>query len=148
MHTRNETGGFTFVELMIAMAVFAIISTVGIRLVLNGTGAYRQGISVADLEARTSRTLERVVRELSKASSASIVVLSPMVGVQLDFQQSQFLGQTVGNTRAVVGDKYVTDAGPTAFARRKAEPEKRQIGQLTTTQVDLSPFHSIGGKQP
>ena len=89
MHTRNESGGFTFVELMIAMAVFAIISTVGIRLVLNGTGAYRQGISVADLEARTSRTLERVVRELSKASSASIVVLSPMVGVQLDFQQSQ-----------------------------------------------------------
>lgn len=67
--------GFTLVETMIATTVLAIVlGAVGLT-VLHGKENFRQGVSVAVLEARAQRILDRIVEELRYAGRNSLPIV-------------------------------------------------------------------------
>lgn len=95
MPRQSRTAGFTLLEIMIALALFAIISGSALQMSLSGSGAYRLGISVADLEMRSGRAVERLVRELSAASADTLDPADPDGGGSLTFQMPVGGPQTV-----------------------------------------------------
>ena len=68
-------GAFTLVEMLVAVAIVAILmGSIGMTM-LRGKENFRQGVTAAVLEARGRRVLERIVTELQAAETAS---LTPM----------------------------------------------------------------------
>jgi prepilin-type N-terminal cleavage/methylation domain-containing protein len=71
---RGSCSGFTLVETMIAMTIFAVVlGAVGLT-VLSGEKNFRQGVSDAALDARASRLLSKVVAELQWAGADTLAV--------------------------------------------------------------------------
>lgn len=85
MPQHSNRRGFAMFEIMIALVLFAILSGSALQMALSGSGAYRLGVAVADLDMRTGRAVERMVRELSAASSASLAPADPDGGDSLTF---------------------------------------------------------------
>jgi type II secretory pathway pseudopilin PulG len=83
---RRRNAGFTIVEIVIAVLIIVMMSGVVVRVSDSGSGAYRTGVTVADLDARTARALERIVREISAASAATLDPPDPAGGDRIAFQ--------------------------------------------------------------
>ncbi len=83
MHTRQA--GFTLVELIIASFIVGLLSGGITQMLLGGSGAFRMGVTVADLETRTARTLERMSREIAAADAGAMLPADPAGGDWVEF---------------------------------------------------------------
>ncbi|MEE8467231.1 MAG: prepilin-type N-terminal cleavage/methylation domain-containing protein [Planctomycetota bacterium] len=85
MKTRTRQAGFTLVELVITVFIIGILSGAVTQVLLGGSGAFRMGVTVADLEARTARTLERMSREIAAADADTMNPADPAGGNWVEF---------------------------------------------------------------
>lgn len=85
MLQHSKRAGFSMIEILIALTLFAILSASALQMAITGSGAYRLGVAVANLEMRTGRAVERIVRELYTAESASLTPANPNGGDSLTF---------------------------------------------------------------
>ena len=82
-------GGFTLVELAVAMVLLSVIGGLFFLTTETTSNATRTGVAVAELDARALRALDRVCESL-KSSSGDLVTpkaASPFSGTQLDFKR-------------------------------------------------------------
>lgn len=82
-------GGFTLVELSVALVLLSVIGGMFFLTTESTSNATRTGVAVAELDARAQRVLERVCESL-KSSSADLVTpqaVAPFYGTQLDFKR-------------------------------------------------------------
>lgn len=83
----RRNAGFTVVEVVLAVFLFAVVSGVIVQFSGSGSGAYSTGVTIADLDARNARALERIVREISAASVATLDPPDPAGGDRIEFQR-------------------------------------------------------------
>jgi hypothetical protein len=89
--------GLTMVEVVfVAIIVSMLVGAIGLT-VRQGSGAYTQGVTSAEVEAGARRMVERIARELVDASSDSIDASDPQSGLTwMTFERCQgFDGGTV-----------------------------------------------------
>lgn len=89
----NRTSGFTTVELMIAMAIFAAVFSAFALATLSASDSYKVGSARSDLESKAYRTLERITSSLDHAQRDSVnpEPSPPLGSSQLDFQEPSAL---------------------------------------------------------
>jgi hypothetical protein len=82
--------GLTMVEvLFVAIIVSMLIGAIGLT-VRQGSGAYTQGVTSADVEAGARRLVERVARDLVDASRNSLDISNPEAGLTwMTYQRCQ-----------------------------------------------------------
>ena len=74
---RRAARGLTMVEvLIVALIVSMLIGAIGLT-VRQGSGAYMQGVSSAEVEGSTRRLVERVARELIDVDRSTLVLAAP-----------------------------------------------------------------------
>lgn len=95
MNTRTRKAGFTLIELVIASVITGILAGGITQVMLGGSGAFRMGVTVADLETRTARTLERMSREIAAADAGTMSPADPAGGNWIEFRTPE---STAGKT--------------------------------------------------
>ncbi|MHC4600872.1 MAG: prepilin-type N-terminal cleavage/methylation domain-containing protein [Planctomycetota bacterium] len=64
MKNRERPGGFTLVEVMIAVGIFSVIAIAVSLLYQSGTKAYRQSVIMAQMRMQCQRTIFEITRDL------------------------------------------------------------------------------------
>jgi hypothetical protein len=69
---RRGRAGFTVLETVLALALFAVVTTSALYAARGGMGAFRATRGVSDAEARVRRAIERVAIELMSAGASEL----------------------------------------------------------------------------
>lgn len=82
---RPSGPGFTLVEIVVSVTLLGLVGGGIMQMTLSGTGAFRTGATLTNVETRNARALERMVRELSLANAASLNPPDPAGGDWIEF---------------------------------------------------------------
>lgn len=90
--TGRPTGGTTLLELVIATTVFTVFLLAVYGTLSTGTRAFDTGTTIADLEVRARRTVDRISVELASAGASTLVpssaqLAAPLGSSSLTFQR-------------------------------------------------------------
>ena len=76
--------GFTLIELMIVLVIFAIISATALSLLVTSQNTYSSGITIANLENQARTVVEQLVNEIQQSSVSRLSPAPPALPEYLD----------------------------------------------------------------
>ena len=127
--SRAKRSGFTVLELVISLAILALIM-VNVSTIVRSTGdVYKSGALLGSLEDQAQQAMDRIVYALMQTRSEDIAVpTSPLSNSSVDYEV--LLG--VENGRDIWGDpckiEHAVDDGQVVWSRRpKASTEQRVV---------------------
>jgi len=135
---RSRSAGLTMIEILIALAVFGIILTLAMIILLRGQSTFSAGVAVSSLRRRAASSVDRIATELRMGGLSTVEiydggVLTNTTGNRVDFRRSvgsdgyePVWGNTVSFRQ--VGDRvirYEVDSGGSVVS------EGRIVGDVT-----------------
>ena len=90
---RSRAAGLTMIEILIGVAVFALIVTVAMVVLQRGQSNFSAGVAVANLRQRAGSALDRIATELRMGGLSTVEiyeggVLTNTTGNRVDFRRS------------------------------------------------------------
>lgn len=126
---QHRSGGFTLLELIIGLAVAALLfANVGLVLKSGSTRQERDSIR-GDLDVQLDRTLDRIALSLMSASTDSLDPSAPAPSFQTSLEYVQNLG--VQNGEVVTGDaeriELIVQGGQVLWKQRPDALDERMV---------------------
>jgi len=90
---RSRIAGLTMIEILIGVAVFAIIVTLAMVILQTGQSSFSAGVAVSSVRRRASSSLDRIAMELRMAGLSTVEVydggvLTNTTGDRVDFRKA------------------------------------------------------------
>jgi len=90
---RSRSVGLTMIEIMVGLAVFALISTLAMVILQRGQSNFSAGVAVSSLRRRASESLDRIAMEVRMGGLSTVEVydegvLTNTTGDRVDFRKA------------------------------------------------------------
>jgi prepilin-type N-terminal cleavage/methylation domain-containing protein len=145
----RRPGGFTLVELILVVALTALLAGVGARLALQGTNSYMAQEVRDDLLTGNRTALERMAREIRGIRSATAADIPVMAATDLQFTDTggQSLRFTLaGSTLNRNGQALASNVGALAFRYLQANGTSTTADPTLVWFVEISASLSKNGE--